>query len=354
MIKVGVIGMAFGADFHVPAFARLDGVEITALADGGSGRAAELAAALPSAPSVYACGEELIATENIDVVSIATPPQFQLNLVLAAINAGKGVLCEKPLGLSVAESEAMFQAAEYHKVNTSVGFEMRYDRGISALAKVVHAGRVGDVDNISVKWLTGGGNNPKRVNSWRDDKNKCAGIIGEYGVHVFDYARWILQSRISSVHAKAETAVMRRPDKNGTMHPVTVPDSFDVDCEFENGATGQFVVSNVSSTDHGHKVAVTGDKGTISMQLHPPYQEADIELIFADQAGVSQAMPMPKPSTGMTEDTRRGAFNALVDDFINRQSIDLPGFSAGVAAQQVIAAIQRSLVSGASEKTLTA
>jgi hypothetical protein len=79
------------------------------------------------------------------------------------------------------------------------------------------------------------------------------------------------------------------------------------------------------------------------MSLCAPYREKDIELIFTDQAGKSSAVPMAQPSTSMNEDTRKGAFNSLVEEFINGRHGECPDFYAGLAAQNVIAAIFQSI-----------
>ena len=312
--------MGFGAEFHLPAFNQLAGVEITALADNGSGKAAMCAATLPSVPVAYSSGTELIKKSNVDLVSISAPPQYHMPLVMAAIDAGKDVLCEKPFGLSFSESKLMFQASCDRGIKTAIGFEMRYDIGIAALARMIHAGQIGNVESIQVRWLTSGGANSDRLYSWRDDQTKSLGIISEFGTHVIDYAQWIVQSSVLCVDARAETIIKQRPSQNDVMKTVTVPDSLHIKCDFENGVSGDFYISNACFDSLGHKIEVRGEKGSLRLELNPPYREIDIELYLIDRDGQASPVNAMQNSVNMDEDTRTGAFNVLVDDFVNKHT----------------------------------
>ena len=344
--KVGVIGLAFGAQFHIPAFSRLPGVEVTALADGGSGKAVELSKTMSPTPEVYSSGLDLVANASVDMISIATPPEFHAGIVLAAIETGIAVLCEKPFGLSTLQAKEMLLAATQKGIKTAVGLEMRYDRGIAQLATLVHAGRIGDARNITVQWLTGGGVNPNRLYSWRDDIKTSTGIIGEFGAHVFDYAPWIMQSPIRSLRATSEIVVHQRPDRKDELQTVTTPDTLEVDCTFDNSATGHFAISNARPDGNGHRITVTGTNGTLSLHLRPPFQERDTALTLSGVDGVALDVLAPLPAADTDLDTRHHAVNTLIEEFVAGNTPKTPDFQDGLTVHRTLDVVGQSIETG--------
>jgi predicted dehydrogenase len=347
VIKVGIIGVSFGADFHLPAFLSLPGVQVIALADGGSGRAARIARQLLPVPQVFDSGEALIALSGADVVSVATPPQYHAPLVMASLDAGIQVMCEKPFGLTLADADRMATAAKHRPVNTAVGYEMRYDRGIAALADAARRGLVGVPERLDVTWMSSGGRNPSRLFSWRDRRETSTGILGEFASHVFDYAPWLMASPIVEVAAKASTQVTRRIDAEGLHHEITAPDTLELDCRFGSGATGHIAVSNVASENCGHRIELAGSYGRLVLHLRPPFRERDIELGFQSGSATLRPLAMPSVARCNDDDTRRAAMSELVSAFLdNGAESSAPSFQDAFRVQQVIAAVQRSIETG--------
>lgn len=346
-IEVGIVGVSFGAEFHLPAFLSLPGVQVTALADGGSGRAARIARKMSPAPQVFASGEQLIARSGVDAVSVVTPPRFHARLVLAALDAGMHVMCEKPFGLTLAEAGRMAAAAEHITARTAVGYEMRYDRGIAALAEAVRRGVVGAPERIDVTWMTSGGRDPARLFSWRDRRESSTGVLGEFASHVFDYASWLMGSPIEEVVAKAATQVPQRPDADGRQHAVTAPDTLELDCRFASGASGHFAVSNAGPENRGHRVELAGPGGRLVVHLQPPFRERDIEFGFQSGASALRPLELPPVAASEDDDTRRAALHALVGAFLGDDAASpAPSFHDALRVQEVMAAVQRSIETG--------
>ncbi len=346
MLRIGIVGMGFGAAVHLPVFASLPGVAVTALADGGSGRAQRAAAHMADPPRAFGDGAELAACGEVDAVVVACPPGSQKRVVMAAIAAGRAVLCEKPSGLSVEEAEKMTSAAARAEVVNAVNFEFRFEPGIRELIQQIRHGAVGRAQRIAVTWLTCGGADLSRPWSWKHDKSQGGGIATEFCSHVFDYAEQIVGTPIESVFANCRILVPSRPNKSGTPRPVTAEDCCDLVCTFACGVIGQFSVSNCYPAGGGHRIEVLGTHGRLLFNHRPsfPPDRAFLELEPVLKAPRRIALDMPE--TGLSGDSRLESVRRLaalfVDAALERPAPDLPGFDAGLRARRVIAAVERS------------
>ena len=169
MLRVGIVGMGFGAAVHLPAFDAQTDVEVVAVADNGSGRAKDLAAKRGGKLRAFNDGVSLAAWDGIDIVSIAVPPGEQEALVRAALVAGKHVLCEKPFGTGSRAARDLAQLAGDRRLVGALCYEFRYDPGVRRLIELIDAGEIGTVRRIVVSWQTSGALDPQRVWSWRSD-----------------------------------------------------------------------------------------------------------------------------------------------------------------------------------------
>ena len=158
------------------------------------------------------------------------------------------------------------------------------------LIRNVQEGRVGRVRHIAVAWFTSGGANPDRPWSWRDDLESGGGVLNEYCSHVFDYTSLIAGVSIAKVWCRCSTLIKERPYADGR-RTVTVPDECEIFCEFQNGVTGQFSISNVCQAPLGHRVEVYGEDGCLTFHHVPPFNRRSLRLVFRDRAGRDQSVP---------------------------------------------------------------
>src|SRR4029453_14942518 len=179
------------------------------------------AAAVAKAASKWGWAEsatdwrEVIARDDIDVVDICTPGDTHAEIAIAALDAGKHVLCEKPLANTVEEAEAMVAAAERaaaRGVRAMVGFTYRRVPAIALARRVVGAGRIGEVRHVRAQYLQDWIADAEAPLSWRLDKEKAgSGALGDIGAHIIDLTQFITGNRLREVSGQLETFVKERP-----------------------------------------------------------------------------------------------------------------------------------------------
>ena len=349
-VRVGLIGMGFGAQVHLPALRQLEGVRVTALADGGSGRAAALAG---DGTTVHADGDALVAAADLDAVVVTAPPQHQARLSEAALRRGLAVYCEKPMGRSAAEADALAALAAARGLTTGVGFSMRYDRGVAALARAVREGHIGRLRRIAVTWTTAGGANPNRPWSWRDDPATCAGTLEEFCSHVFDYCRWIAGAEVERVDCAGVVRVADRPTGDGGRRPAPVPDEAEVRLGFAGGVAATLLVGNAQPGGLGHRIEAYGEAGMLRWWHEPPFAHdgGRVTLHRPDLAGGMAAVAMAPPDDPAPADSRvpavRENLRAFLGALAGRPQPDMATFADGAAARRVVDAAIRSAAAGA-------
>ncbi|MCX7157470.1 MAG: Gfo/Idh/MocA family oxidoreductase [Rhodocyclales bacterium] len=350
MLRVGIIGMGFGAAVHLPAFSARSDVTLAAVADSGSGRAKQEAARYGGALRPFSSGLSLARWDGIDIVSIAVPPCEQEGLVRAALVAGKHVLCEKPFCLGAEAAKELAVLAHERRLAGAVFYEFRYDPGIRRLIEMIRAGKIGNVQRLAVTWQTSGALDPQRTWSWRHDTAKGGGVLVDWFSHVADYARQIAQSPIRSVWARTATNVAERRDKHGTARLVTAPDECDVICHFANGATGVFSVTTACPTPAGHRIEVVGDEGMIVFHHPPPFSAGGRSVRLVRGDGEETLVDLDLKSSNSSSDQRIAAATELISDFLlvlrGESRPLLPTFSEGAATWRVIEAATSASADG--------
>ena len=134
----------------------------------------------------------LVSRDDIDLVDICTPGDTHAEIAIAALEAGKHVLCEKPLANSVQEAEAMVRAAEASTGLAMVGFTYRRVPAIQLARTLVTDGRIGTVRHVRAQYLQDWIADPQAPLSWRLDKQKAgSGALGDIGAHIVDLAQFV-------------------------------------------------------------------------------------------------------------------------------------------------------------------
>jgi myo-inositol 2-dehydrogenase/D-chiro-inositol 1-dehydrogenase/scyllo-inositol 2-dehydrogenase (NAD+) len=147
---------------------------------------------------VYADYRAAMNDPRVDAVVVTTPSENHCSIVLAAARAGKHILCEKPMGMTAAECDAMIAAVEQAGVKLQIGFMRRFDAGFVAAKQRIDSGEIGAV--VQVKSLTHGPTTPK---PWMYDIRKSNGPLSEVNSHDIDTIRWLSGSEFEEVHAIA-------------------------------------------------------------------------------------------------------------------------------------------------------
>ncbi len=220
-LRVGMVGYAFMGAAHSQAWRTVNRVfdlpaRATMVAVAGRDRAkvTEAAGRLGWAEAVTDW-HDLVSRDDIDLVDICTPGDSHQAIALAALAAGKHVLCEKPLANTVAEARAMAQAAADARalgVRAMCGFNYRRVPAVALLRQLVEEGRLGDIRHVRATYLQDWITDPQFPLVWRLRKDLAgSGALGDIGAHIIDLTQYVTGQRIAGVSALTETFVKRRP-----------------------------------------------------------------------------------------------------------------------------------------------
>ena len=248
-LRVGVIGAGLIAGCHVRAYTTAAGADVVAVADTNLAKAEQLAASV----GARACAglDDVLALEP-DVISVCTPPSSHAELTVRALQAGRHVLCEKPVALSLRDAEQIEQAAAASDRVVMIGHVLRYEPDYRAARDLVAAGQIGDVAMVTYAatsslpaWSEGG---------WLARPEESGGPLVDLAVHGFDYLAWVIGSPAVRVHAVAADS----PAGPATYGLATV--------RYANGAMGQVEASWAHPAGRGFTtmVEIAGTDGRIS------------------------------------------------------------------------------------------
>lgn len=191
-INLGMIGAGQIAAFTSREFRRHPDCLITAVADPNEARAAELSS-LVRAEHTYTEVDELLGRSDLDAVYIAVPNAHHEALAIAALNAGKHVLLDKPFALNAAAAENVIAAAQTNDRTLMLGMNQRFERNVQRARRLVETGRFGDIYHVKAFWRRRAG--IPRMGSWFTNKSVAGGgALLDIGVHVLDVALHLLDN----------------------------------------------------------------------------------------------------------------------------------------------------------------
>lgn len=225
-LRIGLVGVGAAAQInHIPALKRMEGVEITALCDRDPEKAARVAQKF-GIPRAHQRFDDLLADEEIDAVDLCTPNYLHSPMATAALEAGKHVLCERPLARSADEAAAMIKAAKKADRVLMCAVQHRYRPDAMLLKKFVEKGDLGEIFFAKAGWLR------QRTewdsDEWRRQKRESGGgVVLDLGFQMLDLSLWMMGSpKVESV-----TASLHRQRKG------EVEDSATAFLRLESGAT---------------------------------------------------------------------------------------------------------------------
>lgn len=216
----------------------------------------------------------LIARNDIDAVDICTPNDMHAEIAIAAANAGKMVLCEKPLARTLAESKKMVDAVEKAGVKSTVWYNYRRLPAVTLAKQIIDSGKLGKIFHYRANFLQDWTISPDvpqgGTAAWRLDVNAAgSGVTGDLLAHCIDTAMW-LNGGITDVSAVTETFVKERMHQvTGKVEKVGIDDACIFHCHFANGSLGLFESTRYA---RGHKALYTfeinGEHASIRWDLH--------------------------------------------------------------------------------------
>lgn len=223
---------------------------------------------------------EVVADPEIDVVVIATPGNTHCEIAIAAAEAGRHVICEKPLALDAEQAARMCQAVERAGVKHLVNFNYRRVPAVQLARQLIEQGRLGEIYYFRGTYWQDWPLDPAFPFVWRFDRAIAgAGSMADKGSHLVDLALFLVGD-IVEVAATTEIFVHERPVPDGIARTVTTDDAAAFLARFRNGALGLFGTSRMSA---GHKNAlgfeVNGSRGSLIFDLE---RLNELQVYFVD------------------------------------------------------------------------
>lgn len=266
-LRVGFVGAGWTDRVQIPAF-KLGGLTAQAISSGNVENARRVAQK-HDIPRVCADWRELVAADEVDIVSIVTPPHLHREIAAAALQAGKHVICEKPTALSVAEAEAMFAAAQAAPGQLAIiDHELRFHPARLHMRELIKDGYVGSLVRVELDRLGGERMNPRLPYSWWSDASRGGGMLGAVGSHLIDLARWMI-GRIDGVAGQLQIGCHFRTDPaTGRQEQVTAEEHADILVQFggaAGGVRGRITAGGITPGTRGMSILVVGSDGALRL-----------------------------------------------------------------------------------------
>ena len=265
-VRVGVIGTGLGASVHLAALTFLPETEVVAVCSRRADRA--LAAAhdygIPAHLTDY---RELVRTPQVEAVVVATPPHLHHQMSLAALEAGKHVLCEKPMARNLAEARDMVKIADRVGVVAMVNHQLRFVPLRTRIEELIEEDFLGEPHAATLTVHRSSLNDPfDRPFGWLMEQEKAGGMLGATGSHHIDALRWWFGEVKAVAGATATMVKRRRLPESSTMAKVDADDNFAVLLKFGNGALGTVHVSATAAFEGDEEITLSGSRGTLRVR----------------------------------------------------------------------------------------
>lgn len=335
MIQVGIIGCGkIGQVRHLPEYAAREDVRIAALYDVNLERAQALAAQYGA--KAYATCEELLADPAIDAVSVCSANASHAEIAIVALEHGKHVLCEKPMATTLADCEAMAEAARRSGKRLMIGQNQRLAGAHVKAKELLDAGAIGSVITFETNFRHGGPETwsvDPGANTWFFDKKRAAmGVMADLGVHKTDLIQHLVGQRITEVTARLTTLDKKFAD--GT--PISVDDNAFCIYRMEGGVCGTM---SVSWTDYGaedNSTVIYGTQGVLRIYDHPEHT-----LVLEKKGGEVEYFDVDQIQTNDNQ-TKSGVIDLFVDSILDARVEGISAESVLPAMRAVFAAIESS------------
>jgi predicted dehydrogenase len=329
-LAVGMIGVGGRGSFLLQNVLNVPGVKVLQICDIDPGNLDKaLSAAVRDKPQGIADYRRLLEKSEIQAVFIATPCYLHREMVIAALQAGKNVYCEKPLALTPEDNRAIVEAAKHSKGILQVGFQRRYSPQTREMVRRVRAGVIGKPLFIRGQYYTT--KDLPHNQAWKFDRDKFGDMLVEQAIHQFDLYNWILDSHpVRACGMGSANLLVNDPPGR------TIMDHYSITYEYANGAHVSFshcyyaVGKLATPTD-----IVFGEKGAIS------YDQGGIEFWDRDTNAATDKLSVKNDYLAAT----LASVTAFVDNVRNRKH-PLTDAELGRLAALTVIMGERSMLQG--------
>jgi predicted dehydrogenase len=355
-LRVGIIGASvsggWGARAHTPGLAHLPDVELKAVATTRQ-ETADASAKEFGAEKGYGNFRDLIADPEIDLVSVVVKVPSHYEPTMAAIEAGKNVYCEWPLGRNLAEAEEMNAAAAARGVLTAVGMQGRMDPAQNTMKQLIAEGYIGEVLAAHLTYFRDGALARPSGRTWQADKEQGATTLTIIGGHALDSVTWILGDW-AEVSARLSTRVPQwMATDTKEMVDVTAPDNVMVAGTLKSGAVVSAHIGMLPYFGEGYRLEVWGREGTLVVSSAEGPNIGPMTLQGAKGNAALEVIPPAEQYILVPEGTPKGSpyniaqiYTRAVDALKGGQPFSAPTFADAVKHHRLLETIERASVEG--------
>lgn len=333
MKGIGIIGCGKIAQVrHIPEYAENPDAKLVGFYDINQQRAEELAKKYGA--KAFASVEDLLADENIDAVSICVANHAHADVTIKALEAGKDVLCEKPMATTMDDCEAMVATAKKTGKKLMIGQNQRLAKAHAKAKKLIDEGWIGNVLTFRTTFGHGGPEtwsvDPGK-NTWFFDKTKAAmGAMADLGIHKTDLIQFLLGQKV--VKVSAEVTTLDKTDANGNL--IQVDDNAICIYTMENGVIGTMTASWTFYGPEDNSTVLYGTKGIMRIYDNPDFA---IEIFTKD--GEKIYMDVEAIQTNDNQ-TKSGIIDLFMECLTEDKEPEISGENVLSAMRAVFGALQ--------------
>jgi predicted dehydrogenase len=328
--KLGIVGCGNRSKAIIGALNSVPDIEISALCDIVEHKMGQRALLIRNGPKprFYSDMQEMFKQDDLDAVAVITPNYTHKEYVIAALEAGKHVFCEKPMAMTVKDCNLMIDAVKRTKKSLQIGNQRRHSGGYKLLVETIRTRITGNILHSDLfdyrgDWRVPEADEyPKGVDYWRLDQSKSGGVVYEMGAHIIDVNNWVFDSEpmsVSSIQGVNNHSLRKRD----SMDHAGVLVRYANDALMNYGGNVYNYGATAADTFFGVNGSVQIGKGLISIN-------------YGDPKGVSGNGEIPKPESvplpdgdGVVDELRHfsrvlaGKEKPYPDGYIGRQSIQI-------------------------------
>ena len=334
-IRVGIIGCGKIAQVrHIPEYTANPDAEIIGLYDMNLDRARELAAKLGC--RAYDTVDELLSDPTIDAVSVCAANVAHAEISIKALDAGKHVLCEKPMAVNLQECEAMVEAAKRNGKNVMIGQNQRFAKAHAKAKELIAQGAIGKVLTFRTTFGHGGPEtwsiDPGKATWFFDESKAAMGAMADLGIHKTDMIQYLLGSRIA--RTQAVLATLDKRDAGGNL--IGVDDNAICIYQMENGVIGTMTASWTYYAAEDNSTVIYGTKGELRIYDDPNYS---VRIISSDGTRVNYEIDQIQTNDHQTSS---GVIDSFIKSLVENIPPEIPGEDVLHAMKAVFASIESS------------
>ena len=335
MVGIGIIGCGKIAQVrHIPEYAANPNVEVYGFYDINQERTAALAKQYGG--KAFASYEELLADKTIEAVSVCTANHAHAEVTIAALKAGKHVLCEKPMAVTLEECEAMVAAAKESGKYLMIGQNQRLARAHAKAKELIAQGAIGKVLTFRTIFGHGGPETwsiDPGSNVWFFDKTKAAmGAMADLGIHKTDMIQYVLGSKI--VKTQAVLTTLDKRDATGGL--IGVDDNAICIYQMDDGVIGTMTASWTYYAAEDNTTVIYGTKGELRLYDDPKYS---VQQINADGTRIDYQIDQIQTNDNQTAS---GVIDLFVECLVQKKAPEISGENVLHAMKAVFASIESS------------